>query len=54
MTPVDWFLRSVILANLVLPGLSFIPAFSGVGDTPGLADRLWGEIRFGGWRADFV
>lgn len=52
MTPMDWLLRSILLANLVLLGLSFVPAFSGVGERPGLADRLWGEIRFGGWRAD--
>jgi hypothetical protein len=44
----------VIAINLVLFVLTFIPAFSGFGPQPGLADRLWGDYRFGGWRADVV
>lgn len=54
MTPVDWLLRGVFAVNVVLLGLSFLPAFSGSGATPGLADRMWGEIRLAGWRADIV
>lgn len=40
--------------NFVLLGLTFVPAFSGIGPTRGVADRLWGDIRLGGWRADVV
>jgi hypothetical protein len=54
MKPMDWLLRSVLAMNVVLLGLTFLPAFSGSGATPGLADRLWGDIRYGGYRADVV
>jgi hypothetical protein len=50
----DWVLRTVIALNLLLFGLAFVPAFSGIGPAPGLADRLWGNARLAGWRADVV
>lgn len=50
----DRLLRALLAVNLVLLVLSFIPAFSGTGARPGLADALFGKIRFGGWRADVV
>ena len=45
-------IRIVLAVNFVLLILSFIPAFSGIGAKPGLADRLWGNYRLFGWRAD--
>ena len=54
MTAADWALRGVLAVNVALLALSFVPAFSGIGPEPGLADRLWGNLRFGGWRADVV
>ena len=47
-------LCSVIAVNFILFVLTFFPAFSGIGAQPGLADRLWGNYRFAGWRADIV
>lgn len=48
-------LCAVIAVNLVLFVLTlFVPAFSGIGEQSGLADRLWGDYRSGGWRADVV
>ena len=52
--PIDWMLRGVLAVNVALFVLSFFPAFSGLGPTPGWADRLWGNYRLGSWRADFV
>ena len=40
--------------NFVLLVLSFIPAFSGYGPEPGVADRLWDAYRLDGFRADVV
>jgi hypothetical protein len=54
MTGVDWTLRGIVAVNLALAVLSLIPAFSGIDQGPGLADRLWGNVRFAGWRADIV
>jgi hypothetical protein len=49
-----WILRSLLAVDFSLFILTFIPAFSGIGPEPGLADRLLGNFRFGGWRADVV
>jgi len=49
-----WILRGFLAVDFVLFVLSFIPAFSGIGPAPGIADRLLGNYRFGGWRADVV
>src|SRR5262245_5005393 len=56
METADRILGGVLVVNFTLFVLTFIPAFSGIGpgSEPGLADRLWGRIRFGGWRADVV
>lgn len=54
MSTTDRALRSLLAVDLVLLVLTFIPAFSGIGQQPGLADRLWGGVRLGGWRADVV
>lgn len=49
-----WILRGLLAVDFVLFVLTFIPAFSGIGPEAGLADRLLGNYRFGGWRADIV
>ena len=49
-----WILRGLLAVNFALFILTFIPAFSGIGQNPGLADRLFGNYRFGGWRGDVV
>jgi hypothetical protein len=49
-----WILRGLLAVDFALFVLTFIPAFSGIGSEPGLADRLLGNYRFGGWRADVV
>jgi hypothetical protein len=49
-----WVLCAVIAVNFMLFVLTFVPAFSGIGRNPGLADRLWGSHTVGGWRADVV
>ena len=54
MRATDWVLRGVLAVNFILLILSFIPTFSGIGSEPGLADRLWGNLRLAGWRADVV
>jgi hypothetical protein len=55
MSTSDWILRGVVAVNFGLFVLSFVPAFSGIGQPePGMADRLWGNFRFDGWRADIV
>ena len=54
MKTLDWILRVVLAIDFALFILSFIPAFSGVGREPGVADRLWGDLRIEGWRADVV
>ena len=54
MSATDWVLRGVPAVNFTLFLLSFIPAFSGIGPEPGVADRLWGNYRLAGWRADVV
>ena len=51
----EHIVRVLLAINFVLFVLTFIPAFSGIGQPePGLADRLWGDYRFAGWRADIV
>ncbi len=45
-----WILRGSLAVDFALCVLTFIPAFSGIGREPGLADRLLGNYRFGGWR----
>jgi len=47
-------LCALIAFNFVLFVLTLFPAFSGIGPQPGLADRLWGNYRVVGWRADVV
>ncbi len=47
-------LRSLVLFNLAFIALSCVPWFSGTAKTPGFADRLFGNLRFGGFRADVV
>jgi hypothetical protein len=54
MNASDWVLRGILAVNFLLLVLSFIPAFSGYGPEPGMADRLWGNYRLDGWRADVV
>jgi hypothetical protein len=54
MRVADWIVRGLLAINVALLILTFIPAFSGIGPEPGVADRLWGNYRFGGWRADVV
>jgi len=49
-----WILRGLLAVDFALFVLTFIPAFSGIGQEPGLADRLLGNYRLGGWRADVV
>ena len=49
-----WILRGLLAVDFALFVLAFVPAFSGIGPEPGVADRLWGNYRFGGWRADVV
>lgn len=49
---IDWVLRGVLAVNLVILVLSFTPWFSGIGPELGVADRLLGSYRPGGWRAD--
>jgi hypothetical protein len=45
---------AVIAVNFALFMLTFVPAFSGIGQQPGLADRLLDNYRVAGWRADIV
>jgi hypothetical protein len=52
MRILGWILRGLLAVNFALFVLTFVPAFSGIGPGPGLADRLFGNYRFGGWRAD--
>ena len=54
MKTLERVLCAVIAVNFVLFVLTFYPAFSGIGPQPGLADRLWGNYRVAGWRADIV
>ena len=48
MRIVGWTLRGLLAMDFALFVLTFIPAFSGIGPEPGLADRLLGNYRFGG------
>jgi hypothetical protein len=54
MKAVPWLIGAIIAVNFILFVLTFVPAFSGMGAGPGLADRLWDDYRFRGWRADIV
>jgi hypothetical protein len=47
-------LRSTVLFNLLLVGLAWSPWFEGNERDIGFADKLFGELRFGGFRADVV
>lgn len=49
-----WILRGFLAVDFALFVLTFVPAFSGIGPEPGLADRLLGNYRLAGWRADVV
>jgi hypothetical protein len=53
MRPIDWIVRSLLALDGVLFVLSFVPAFSGIGPEPGLADRVWSN-NSGGFRGDVV
>ena len=52
MKIMGWILRCLLAMDFALFVLTFIPAFSGIGQRPGLADRILGNYRFGGWRID--
>jgi len=54
MSTFDLFVRGILVVNFALLVLSFVPAFSGTGREPGAADRLLGDYRLDGWRADLV
>jgi len=45
LTDADVFFRVLFVANMVLFALLFLPS---------VADRLFGNFRFAGWRADVV
>lgn len=47
-------LRGAIIVSLVLVAFSFSLWFSGTAEKAGEADRLFGSLRFAGFRADFV
>ena len=46
--------RSVCVLNIVLIGSQLLPWFGGTSKKPGIADAIFGAIRFGGFRVDFV
>jgi hypothetical protein len=50
----SFVVRCVIALNFVLFSFSFTAWFQGTEKIPGMADRLFGSYRFGGFRADFV
>jgi hypothetical protein len=55
MRALDWIIRGLLAADGLLFILTFIPAFSGIGNGgPGLADRIWGHDPSGGWRGEVV
>lgn len=45
-------LRVMIGVNFFRFALSFFPWFEGTADQPGMADRLFGDVRIDGWRLD--
>ncbi len=47
-------LPPVVVSDFVILALSFTTWYEGTADYAGLADRLFGTIRFSGWRADVV
>jgi hypothetical protein len=47
-------IRGVVLFNAALIAVSWTRWFSGDAKHVGWADRLFGQIRFGGFRADFL
>lgn len=47
-------LRTTVLFNLILIGLAWSPWFEGNDREIGFADKLFGGLRLGGWRADVV
>jgi hypothetical protein len=49
-TPVHYLLAF----NTLVLALSFVPWFAGTPQALGVADRLFGHIRFGGFRFDIV
>lgn len=55
MKALDRIVRGVLVINFLLFILSFIPAWSGIGQRqPGFSDRLWGAHLLYGWSADFL
>jgi hypothetical protein len=48
------FLTAVVGFNMLLIAVSFTAWFSGTEKTLGFADRAFGKLRFGGFRADFA
>ena len=54
MRATDWIIRGLLVVDGLLFILSFVPAFSGIGPEPGLADRIWGHDPSGGFRGNVV
>jgi hypothetical protein len=52
--PSDLPIRLLATLNLLLGGLAWSPWFEGTADRVGAADRIFGAIRLGGFRIDFV
>ena len=50
----DLFLRGGVSVNLLLIALTWWPRFSGNERQVGLADQLFGQLRLGGFRIDFI
>jgi hypothetical protein len=48
------FLAAVVGFNMLLMSVSFTAWFSGTEKSLGIADRAFGKVRFGGFRADFA
>ena len=51
---VAWLFRGVITLNFLRLGLSFWPWFEGTAGSVGECDRLFGDLRWGGFRIDFL
>lgn len=50
----DLLIRLFATLDLLLAGLSWSPWFEGTADRAGAADRIFGALRLGGFRIDFV
>src|SRR3974390_3006544 len=49
-----WVFRAVIALNFVHFALSFVPGFEATAGNPGIADKIFGELIIGTFRADFA